>query len=100
MKYLLFLIRHNILIALSEDILPEPDAVMLTGITPQHTLAEGTTEEDFLKTFESEISIPGTIFLGYNTVRFDNEFMRFIHYPASKRDHFVPPPLPPTKLYK
>lgn len=71
---------HNIIIALSDDILPDPDAILITGITPQHTQAEGTTEEDFLKTFTDEIATPGTIFAGYNTVRFDDEFMRATHY--------------------
>jgi exodeoxyribonuclease-1 len=71
---------HNILIALSDDILPDPDAILITGITPQHTQAEGTTEADFLKTFEEEITTPGTIFVGYNTIRFDDEFMRYLHY--------------------
>lgn len=71
---------HNILIALSDDILPEPEAILITGITPQHTQAEGTTEADFLKTFIEEIATPGTIFVGYNTVRFDDEFMRALHY--------------------
>ena len=71
---------HNILIALTEDVLPDPDAILVTGITPQHTIAEGTTEADFMQTFSSEIATPGTIFVGYNTIRFDDEFMRCIHY--------------------
>lgn len=71
---------HNILISLSEDVLPDPDAILITGITPQHTHAEGTTEADFMQTFEDEIAVPGTIFVGFNTVRFDDEFMRMIHY--------------------
>ncbi|MCX6728109.1 MAG: exodeoxyribonuclease I [Candidatus Saccharibacteria bacterium] len=71
---------HNILIALSDDILPDPDAILITGITPQHTVAEGTTEADFLKTFEEEIATQGTIFVGYNTIRFDDEFMRYTMY--------------------
>lgn len=71
---------HNIIIALTEDVLPEPDAILITGITPQHTISEGTTEADFLQTFTSEIATPGTIFVGYNTVRFDDEFMRCLHY--------------------
>lgn len=70
----------NILVRLTEDVLPEPDAVLLTGITPQMTLADGITEAEFLKTFAEEIATPGTIMLGFNTVRFDDEFMRFAHY--------------------
>lgn len=31
----------NILITLTDDILPGPDAIMVTGITPQKTIAEG-----------------------------------------------------------
>ncbi len=70
----------NILIKMTPDVLPEPDAIMLTGITPQQTLADGVSEADFLKTFQDEVAIRDTIFVGYNTVRFDDEFMRFLHY--------------------
>lgn len=71
---------HNFLIVLSEDILPDPDAVLITGITPQQTRAEGLTEAEFLKIFDSEIAIPGTIFTGFNSIRFDDEFMRYMLY--------------------
>jgi exodeoxyribonuclease-1 len=70
----------NVLVKLSEEILPSPDAIMVTGITPQKTKEEGLTEADFMRLFEKEVAQPGTIFVGYNTVRFDDEFMRFIHY--------------------
>lgn len=70
----------NILIKLSDDILPEPDAVLLTGITPQQTLQDGMTEVEFLRYFHEHVALAGTIFIGFNTVRFDDEFMRFLHY--------------------
>ena len=70
----------NILVRLADDILPQPDAVLLTGITPQQTLSDGVTEVEFLKTFYEEVAKPGTIFVGFNTVRFDDEFMRYLHY--------------------
>ncbi|HSX06553.1 MAG TPA: exodeoxyribonuclease I [Candidatus Saccharimonadia bacterium] len=70
----------NLLIKLGEDILPDPDAVLLTGITPQATLQDGLTEAEFLQYFQKEVATPGTIFVGYNTVRFDDEFMRFLCY--------------------
>jgi exodeoxyribonuclease-1 len=70
----------NLLIKMTEDTLPEPDAIMITGITPQSTMAEGYTEAEFLRIFTDEIATPGTIFVGYNTVRFDDEFMRCLHY--------------------
>ncbi len=67
-------------IKMTEDILPEPDAILVTGITPQKTLTDGITEAEFLKIFTSNIALPDTIFVGYNTIRFDNEFMRHLHY--------------------
>ncbi|HEY1064115.1 MAG TPA: exodeoxyribonuclease I [Candidatus Saccharimonadales bacterium] len=70
----------NVLIKLAPDVLPDPDAVMLTGITPQSTIAEGLTEAEFLEYFYKEVVTPETTFLGFNTVRFDDEFMRFLHY--------------------
>lgn len=70
----------NLLIKLGEDVLPDPDAIMVTGITPQSTLQDGLTEVEFLKYFHEEIATPDTIFVGYNTVRFDDEYMRFLHY--------------------
>ncbi|MDB5185934.1 MAG: Exodeoxyribonuclease [Candidatus Saccharibacteria bacterium] len=71
---------HNILIKLTDDVLPEPDAIMITGITPQSTIADGITEAEFLKIFQEEVATPGTIFVGFNTVRFDDEFMRYLQY--------------------
>ena len=70
----------NVLIKLNEDILPDPEAILLTGITPQATLQDGVTEAEFLRLFHAQVATPGTIFVGYNTVRFDDEFMRFLHY--------------------
>lgn len=71
---------ENVLIKLTPDVLPDPDAILITGITPQQTLAEGITEAEFLKHFTENIATPGTVFLGFNTVRFDDEFMRCLHY--------------------
>jgi len=70
----------NIFIKITPDILPSPDAVMVTGITPQKTLQDGITEAEFLKYFYENIAKPGTVFTGFNTIRFDDEFMRFLNY--------------------
>lgn len=70
----------NVLIKLTPDVLPDPDAILITGITPQATISDGMTEAAFLKLFSETIAVPGTIFTGYNSVRFDDEFMRFLHY--------------------
>lgn len=70
----------NILIKLTPDVLPSPDAVLITGITPQQTLADGMTEAEFLKFFFDEVVRPDTVFVGFNSIRFDDEFMRFLLY--------------------
>lgn len=70
----------NKLIKLTPDILPDPDAILLTGITPRQTLDYGVSEVEFLKVFYEEIALPGTIFVGFNNVRFDDEFIRFLNY--------------------
>lgn len=71
---------YDIKIKMTPEVVPSPDAILVTGITPQSTIADGVTEAEFLKYFYDEIVKPSTIFLGYNTVRFDDEFMRYLHY--------------------
>ncbi len=68
----------NILIKLTDDILPQPDAVLVHGIPPQKTRAEGISEAEFCKYLTSQVFLPDTIMVGYNNVRFDNEFVRFL----------------------
>lgn len=70
----------NHFIKLTPDVLPSPDAVLVTGITPQKTLSDGLTEAEFLKLFHQEVVKPDTIFVGFNSIRFDDEFMRFMLY--------------------
>ncbi len=66
----------NILVKMTEDALPSPQAIGVTKITPQQTLREGISEAEFCKYVTEEVFTPGTCALGYNTVRFDDEFMR------------------------
>ena len=67
-------------IKITPDVLPEPEAILITGITPQKTLTDGITEVEFLQYFYKNIATPGTIFTGFNSVRFDDEFIRFLNY--------------------
>ena len=67
----------NFLIKLTDDVLPDPSAVLVHSITPQKTKADGITEAEFLKYFNENILKPNTIFTGFNNIRFDNDFMRF-----------------------
>lgn len=66
----------NLLVKMTEDALPNPGAIMVTKITPQKTLEEGVKEAEFAAFVTEKVFTPGTIAVGYNTVRFDDEFMR------------------------
>jgi exodeoxyribonuclease-1 len=68
----------NLLVKLNDDTLPSPEAVMVTGITPQQTQEEGYGEADFAKILINDIFIPDTIEVGFNNIRFDDEFIRHL----------------------
>ena len=60
----------------ADDLLPSPAATLITGIAPQQALREGVGEaEAFARIFE-QMSQPETCTLGYNSLRFDDEFVR------------------------
>ncbi|WP_409159517.1 exodeoxyribonuclease I [Pectobacterium sp. B2J-2] len=64
----------------ADDYLPEPEAVMITGITPQIALAKGVNEAAFARQIHDAFSVPGTCIMGYNNIRFDDEVSRNIFY--------------------
>ena len=66
----------NLLIKMTEDVLPHPQAIMVTKITPQDTWRDGIKEAEFAKYVLEEVFVPNTIAVGFNSVRFDDEFMR------------------------
>lgn len=70
----------NIHVKLTEEVLPDPGAILVTGITPQKTLEEGYTEAEFLQLLQSDVFQPGTIMTGFNNIRFDDEYMRYTLY--------------------
>ncbi len=61
----------------ADDMLPQPGACLVTGITPQQARREGVCEADFFNAINDELSRPGTCALGYNSIRFDDEFTRY-----------------------
>lgn len=71
---------YNILVKLNDDTLPSPDALMVTGITPQQTQADGITEAEFAKILMDEIFTEDTISVGFNNIRFDDEFIRALFW--------------------
>ena len=70
----------NILVKMTDDTLPSPQAIMVTKITPQSTLADGLTEAEFCQYLTDEIFTENTCVVGYNSVRFDDEFMRHLFW--------------------
>lgn len=68
----------NVLVALSDDTLPSPDALLVTGITPQQTVADGYTETQFAQMLLDEVFTEDTITVGFNNIRFDDEFIRHL----------------------
>lgn len=70
----------NVLVKLNDDVLPSPDAIMVTGISPQQTKDEGITEAEFAKMLLADIFTPDTITVGFNNIRFDDEFIRHLFW--------------------
>ena len=68
----------NELIRLSDDTLPSPEALLVTGITPQQTVADGYTEAEFARKLSEEVFTPDTIAVGFNNIQFDDEFIRHL----------------------
>lgn len=62
------------------DYLPDPESCLITGITPQLCLEKGVPEHEFAARIEAELARPGTIGVGYNTIRFDDEITRFMFW--------------------
>ncbi len=62
------------------DALPDPESCLLTGILPQTCAEHGLPEHEFAAAILDELSRPGTVGLGYNTIRFDDEVTRFLFW--------------------
>ena len=60
----------------TRDILPEPQACLITGITPQQAQREGVPEPEFFARVVEAMSPRGSCVLGYNSIRFDDELTR------------------------
>ena len=62
------------------DIIPSPQACLVTGISLQQAYSEGLKEPDFISTIHAEMIKPGTCSVGFNSIKFDDEFTRFTLY--------------------
>ena len=64
----------------ANDYLPDAESCLLTGITPQLCLERGVPEHEFAARIEALLAEPGTIGVGYNSIRFDDEVTRYLFW--------------------
>lgn len=62
------------------DALPDPESCLLTGITPQICQERGVAEHAFAEAIEQQLARPGTVGVGYNSIRFDDEVTRHLFW--------------------
>jgi exodeoxyribonuclease-1 len=67
-------------VELPDDVLPDPDATLVTGITPALIQREGISEWRALTKIQEIFSQGETCVTGYNSLRFDDEFIRYGFY--------------------
>jgi exodeoxyribonuclease-1 len=60
----------------ADDLLPSPIATLITGISPQHAREHGVNEAEAFARIHEQMMRPGTCTAGYNSLRFDDEFVR------------------------
>ena len=65
---------------LPQDYLPDPEACYIHGITPQEVEEKGLSEYEFSLQIQREMSVPGSTVTGYNSIQFDDEFIRYLFY--------------------
>lgn len=71
--------RYEVKIKLNSDVVPSPAAILTHQMSLQE-IANGMTEFAGIKHIHQWLNQPGTLSLGYNTLRFDDEFLRFSFY--------------------
>ena len=60
----------------SDDYLPHPAACRVTGLAPDALGEDVLPEHRFIETIRASLGAPGTCSVGYNSIRFDDEFTR------------------------
>ncbi len=68
--------RHEIMIKLNPDIIPSPEAIVVHEISIED-MQQGEPELVAIEKIHTLLNTPGTISCGYNTLKFDDEFLRF-----------------------
>lgn len=71
--------RHRATISLRKDVIPSPSAIITNRISRRQWSA-GECEFEAVGRIHRWINEPGTVSVGYNSLGFDDEFLRFSFY--------------------
>ena len=72
--------EHDIQVRLRPDVVPAPEALLTHRISVSDARAASHTEIEAVRTIHNLVNEPGTISLGYNTLGFDDDVLRFSFY--------------------
>lgn len=72
--------RHEFRVRLRPDIIPSPSALLATDISICKALTTGIGEYAAARQIHALVNQSGTISIGYNTLSFDDAFLRFTFY--------------------
>ncbi|MFT7304961.1 MAG: exodeoxyribonuclease-1, partial [Candidatus Azotimanducaceae bacterium] len=70
----------NVFCRPGNDVVPNPDALLVTGIKMSDVLRDGLPERKFASRLLDQFSRPNTCVAGFNSLRFDDEFTRQLLY--------------------
>ncbi len=68
--------RFTAKIRLRPDVIPSPAAILVNRLSLADGLS-GRSEYDALREIHAQLNRPGTVSIGYNSIGFDDEFLRF-----------------------
>ena len=68
--------RLQVAIQLRADVIPSPSAILVNRIRTAR-FSSGRCEYEAIRDIHQEVNRPGTISIGYNSIGFDDEFLRF-----------------------
>lgn len=71
--------RYELKVKLNPDTIPSPKAIITHHIGIEES-QDGDTELNAIRQIHQWMNTPGTISVGYNTLGFDDEFLRFSFY--------------------
>lgn len=71
--------RYELIVKLNPDVIPSPEAMIVHRMRLSD-ISNGISEYEAIRKIHAWINEPGTISLGYNTLGFDDEFLRFSFY--------------------